>query len=123
MDKHNKNSHAPNSLTPESRVFPFSLSSSSSSTNYLTETLYYPQNRLLMPYRSDCMAKMKNEYHLIHNIEQSISELLSAHDYPCIAAKRSFEKDDYLVGLYQDFGTGQSSSQLGRDLLIFLQEQ
>ena len=48
---------------------------------------------------------------------------LGQKNYPCIAALRSYHKDDYQVGFYGKFGTGETWRELRNDLLFFLEEQ
>lgn len=56
-------------------------------------------------------------------IALEIKERLSQKNYPCVAALRSYHKDDYQVGLYGKFGTGAYWQDMRKDLLFFLQEQ
>lgn len=56
-------------------------------------------------------------------IENSISLLLQQKHYPCVAAIQSFLKKDYKVGVYEDFGAGIHSYQLGKSLLQFRDQQ
>lgn len=56
-------------------------------------------------------------------LESEIQGLISQKNYPCVAALKSYHRDDYQVGFYDEFGTGQSWKDLRRDLQYFVQEQ
>lgn len=58
-----------------------------------------------------------------NSIEQSLKELISKKNYPCIAAIQSLTQHEYKIGVYKGFGTGISAEQLGRDLNAFKQQQ
>lgn len=46
--------------------------------------------------------------------------LVETRDYPCVAAVKSFALRDYVVGIYEGFGTGKHWRQLRSDLLHFI---
>ena len=52
-----------------------------------------------------------------------IERTLSQKNYPCIAALRSFFRNEYVVGFYDGFGEGRDWRALRRDLSWFLREQ
>ncbi len=56
-------------------------------------------------------------------ITQEIGAVLGQKSYPCIAALRSFHRNDYVMGVYGGFGTGRDWSDLRTDLVWFLEEQ
>jgi len=83
--------------------------------------LFMPKNGQLFqcyPLPEDSKIQKKSK-----QISNEIKSLVSQKDYPCIAAMRSYTKDDYQVGMYGSFGTGQSWRTLRNDLLFFLKEQ
>lgn len=55
--------------------------------------------------------------------EQELEKLISQKNYPCIAALQSFHRDDYMVGIYEKFGVGNSWWDLRNDLNFFLRDQ
>ena len=54
-------------------------------------------------------------------MESQIEAMLTQKNYPCVAALRSFFRQDYLVGFYDEFGTGNDWQALRADLLYFLE--
>jgi FPC/CPF motif-containing protein YcgG len=58
-----------------------------------------------------------------NRIHEEMKEFVSQTDYPCTAAIKSMRDKDYRLGVYSDFGGGVDSFELGRDLLVFLNEQ
>lgn len=55
---------------------------------------------------------------------QAISALLSDKRYPCMPAKKSFEHNEYLVGIYDcDIGSGAQAKQVLSDILYFRDQQ
>lgn len=63
---------------------------------------------------------MKNH---LESIEQSLKDLISKKNYPCIAAIQSMTQHEYQIGVYEDFGSGSSASALGQDLKAFKRQQ
>lgn len=59
----------------------------------------------------------------VAGLETDIKSLISQPHYPCVAALRSYHKDDYQVGFYSGFGTGISGEHLREDLDAFLTAQ
>jgi FPC/CPF motif-containing protein YcgG len=57
------------------------------------------------------------------DVGREIKEVISQKNYPCIAALRSYHTDEFKVGLYGQFGTGESWHALREDLLNFVEEQ
>lgn len=62
------------------------------------------------------------EYHANRNlhIHEEIRELITQKNYPCVAAVQSVARNDYLIGVYSDFGTGKSWQRFRKELLSFL---
>lgn len=56
------------------------------------------------------------------NIEKEIEALVTQKEYPCVAAIKSYFNDEYEVGLYKDFGSGNSGKNLRQDLQGFLEK-
>ena len=80
-------------------------------------TLFIPKDGRLVPFRdSPVEADLRRS---ADEVAQSMERMVNSEDYPCIAAIRSFAKDEYYVGLYPSFGTGRSAGQLARDLLVY----
>ena len=59
----------------------------------------------------------------IKMLSEKIKKFVSQKDYPCIGALKAIKTDEYRIGIYKNFGSGQSSPQLFRDLNLFLLEQ
>ena len=55
----------------------------------------------------------------LENIEHSIKNLIGKKNYPCVAAIQSLHQQEFKIGTYKNFGTGDFSTQLGRDLIEF----
>ncbi len=73
-------------------------------------------------------APIKISYESSHEPEmirmsEKIEKFVSQKNYPCIGALKAVKTNDYRVGIYKNFGTGESSPQLFRDLNLFLEEQ
>ncbi len=80
-------------------------------------SLLIPQSGRLVPYLAlPLEASLRTS---VDEVVQSIERLVNSEDYPCIAAIRSFAKNEYSVGPYPSFGTGRSAAHLARDLLLF----
>ena len=58
-----------------------------------------------------------------HEVKQAITQLVQPTNYPCGPAVSSLKNNDYLVGVYSDFGTGHLTKELYNDLLYFRQSQ
>lgn len=86
-----------------------------------SENLYIPKNGQLK--RRLSLSSHKEDHDSCAQIEMEIKNLVSQKDYPCVAALKSYHKDDYQVGFYKDFGNGSSWRSLRNDLLFFLSEQ
>lgn len=56
-------------------------------------------------------------------IEQSLKDLISKKNYPCIAAIQSLIQHEYQIGVYEQFGLGVSAAALGLDLDAFKRQQ
>jgi FPC/CPF motif-containing protein YcgG len=80
--------------------------------------LYKPNAQDLVAYCPD--EAQLNPQQKLQNIHQEILKLMMSKNYPCAAAMRAVSKQDYMVGVYSKFGTGQSSAELSLDLLFFL---
>lgn len=52
-----------------------------------------------------------------------IHALVSQKNYPCVAAIHAVQKNDYQVGLFGHFGSGENGPALRRALLAYLEEQ
>ncbi len=83
-----------------------------------TTHLYRPEKGNLISYHS-LVAKGDPA----KPVAEEIKALVSQKNYPCVAALRSYHKDDYQVGFYGKFGEGEHWRELRNDLLFFLQEQ
>jgi len=59
----------------------------------------------------------------LNEIQEEIRAFILQKNYPCLAAQRSLRNKESIVGLYEEFGTGKSSSGLRLSLLEFLQQQ
>lgn len=103
-------------------------------TELITQTLFkmpfieVPSRRLFIPsrghlqpwhYGAQCPQKMERA----KSAETEIKQLLMQKNYPCVAALKSYHNDEYFVGFYQKFGSGESWKDLRQDLLFFLKEQ
>ena len=56
-------------------------------------------------------------------VVSALGALVSQPNYPCIAALKSIYKKDFQIGIYGEFGSGQSWSALRQDLLRFVELQ
>ena len=59
----------------------------------------------------------------IEQLTEQIRSLVNQKFYPCVAAIQALHKQEVDVHVYQNFGTGKSSSTLHQDLLKFLCQQ
>lgn len=82
-----------------------------------TARLFSPTKGVLHPFRGNLSGASARP------VAEEIRQRLGQKDYPCIAALRSYHKDEYQVGLYGRFGSGESWRDLRNDLLFFLSEQ
>ncbi len=90
---------------------------SMTSTQSPTEHLFRPRNGELVSFLE------RETSFPTSMVAAEIKQRLTQKDYPCVAALRSYHKDEYQVGFYGNLGSGQYWRQLRRDLLFFLQEQ
>lgn len=56
-------------------------------------------------------------------IHETIRSFISQLDYPCVAAIRSVTRKDYMIGIYDQFGSGSHWQQLRVDLDAYLRKQ
>ena len=82
--------------------------------------LYKPHQGKLCSFSQ---GSQREAFGLTTAFEMEFKTLVSQKDYPCVAALRSYHKDDYQVGFYGNFGTCGEWRNLRNDLLFFLQEQ
>lgn len=68
-------------------------------------------------------GKLLGAHEKAYEIGRHIKNLVDDKNYPCVAAKQSYQRDDYQVGLYQHLGSGQSAQALAQDLLFFRHQQ
>jgi hypothetical protein len=87
-----------------------------------TTHLYRPEKGNLISYQS-MPANRETNRELAKSVTEEIKALVSQRNYPCVAALRSYHKDDYQVGFYGKLGEGKHWRELRNDLLFFLQEQ
>jgi FPC/CPF motif-containing protein YcgG len=59
---------------------------------------------------------------LKQEVVQAMSKLLAQKNYPCVAALKSFHSQDYELGLYEAFGSAQSSLNLAEDLMAYAEK-
>lgn len=59
----------------------------------------------------------------LQDVHQQLKETVLQKDYPCVAALRAIEREDYVVGLYGALGRSRRWRELRQDLLAFLAEQ
>lgn len=91
-------------------------------------TIYPQTNRLFRPLRGQLcnFTGAPIAWTLLkktEKISKEIKHLLSLKDRPSTTSLRSYYKDDYQVGLYDQLGSGGSYRSLRTDLLFFLSEQ
>lgn len=82
--------------------------------------LYKAKNKRLFPL--GVPGRSPQNPTLIRQVQDSIVDLVSQKNYPCIAAIKSFHQDEYQVGTYEGFGSGTSWRSLRQDLHSFLNE-
>jgi hypothetical protein len=91
------------------------------------EALIQPSSHLHKPHQGKLLRFSRDsELRTLDSIaafEMEFKALVSQKDYPCVAALRSYHKDDYQVGFYGNFGNCEEWRNLRNDLLFFLQEQ
>lgn len=58
----------------------------------------------------------------IETIREELKEFLSQKNYPCPAAVRSFFKNEYKIGVYEELGSGRSSRSIADDLAAFQED-
>lgn len=56
-------------------------------------------------------------------VREAIVHLIQPKDYPCVPAISSLQNEEYLVGIYSEFGTGKNACALYQDLIYFSQTQ
>lgn len=59
----------------------------------------------------------------LKQIEADMAGLLGLPSYPCIPAVKSFVQGQYLVGTYENYGSGMSAAQMARDLRFYRRRQ
>ncbi len=58
-----------------------------------------------------------------NRVYSEIRDFISQKNYPCIAALKALQRKEIRLGVYHDFGAGESWMPLRDDLFGFLQEQ
>lgn len=91
-------------------------------------TIYPQTNRLFRPLRGQLcnFSEVPVAWSLLRKTEKiakEIKNLVSQKDGPSTTPLRSYYKDNYQVGLYNQLGSGSSCQSLRTDLLFFLSEQ
>lgn len=77
-------------------------------------SLFSPERGNLTQIRgSACHHKVAAEIHC------AMGSLVRAKNYPCVPALISLERDQYLLGIYNEFGSGKVAADLYRDLAVF----
>ncbi len=56
----------------------------------------------------------------VQSVHEEIRKLITQSSYPCTAAVKSVMTQDYLIGIYGEFGSGKSWKKLRADLIQFL---
>jgi FPC/CPF motif-containing protein YcgG len=84
-----------------------------------TDRLYKPVNGILKSYGT---ATFLSEDKL-QAFQKELRETVMQPNYPCVAAIKSYAKDDYQVGFYGRLGADGFARDLRNDLLYFLREQ
>ncbi|MBC7420257.1 MAG: YqcI/YcgG family protein [Bdellovibrio sp.] len=56
---------------------------------------------------------------ILNIIKTKMSALLSQKNYPCVAALKSFNSQDFEINTYQGFGSTESSFKLADDLMKY----
>lgn len=79
-------------------------------------------DRLCRPQAGTLVSIGDPEHEVSSEFLSHVDAQMRQRDYPCVAALRSFYRDEYLVGLYTSFGTTVSASDLRKDLVYFLSE-
>jgi FPC/CPF motif-containing protein YcgG len=92
------------------------------------QATYFPTTRLFRPTKGSLSRFVPGEPEprIVNKSDRfavELKDLISKKDYPCVAALRSYHKDDYQVGVYGKFGSGESWRDLRNDLLFFLEQQ
>lgn len=87
-----------------------------------------PTNRLFRPQKGELSRFAEEDAPPLlraksKKFAEELRGLVSQKNYPCVAALRSYHKDDYQVGMYGKFGSGDSWRDLRNDLLYFLEQQ
>ena len=67
---------------------------------------------------------LKSNYNVnrTNAVHEEIRSLIMQPSYPCVAAVQSVVRQDYIVGLYSNFGEGRSWKKLRVDLIQFLNQ-
>ncbi len=85
-----------------------------------TENLFRPLDGRLYPFQKYFPSlTLLNKMAVV---SPEIKNFVTQPNYPSIALQ-SYHQDDYQVGIYKKFGTGESWQNLRKDLLFFVKQQ
>lgn len=82
--------------------------------------LFTPRDGRLWPYSENATQDT------LFNAQASEIEfkrLVSERNYPCVAARIAMKQNEYRIGVYSKLGEQSLIEELGRDLLVFQEEQ
>ncbi len=90
-------------------------------TNNYSNLCFEPRKNQISP-----IASFREPTDLQDKAESFVSELswrVTQKNYPCVAAIQSYFRNEYQVGFYGAFGSGNNWRSLRQDLLLFLKRQ